>query len=120
MSEDTARAELDLDLLERIHAKRGCLPECGGCYREWPCDPVRLVWEVRRLRAVEDAARRLAFALDRRAGDAGGHDAADRVEYQYSNNIAWCYFTLCETLNPPAPPHVAPEAIQTPNQGRDG
>lgn len=99
-------AGLDLAAIEGRHAPHMWInligrefgPECWTCEEDHPCDAALRLAEVRALRAVADAARRMAYALDLRAGDAGGYDAADRVEERYGNHIACRYFDLCEAL----------------------
>jgi hypothetical protein len=52
--------KLDLDAIEARHWHDESMRMCSLCMFEWPCDAVRMVAEVRRLRAALDEA----FDLD--------------------------------------------------------
>lgn len=50
-----------------IEARHVCLElvaVCNFCHQFWPCDAARLVGEVKRLRGVAEAAKRLVVARD--------------------------------------------------------
>lgn len=129
------RAGLDLAAYEfrnrlGLALREGHNSNCKCTY----CDFAAVFAEARRLQAVADVARRLTFALDRRSGDAGGLDAADRVEQKYGNYVACLYFDLCEAMAgrgtplcdmldgkvPPAPSHVAGDVAESANLPREG
>lgn len=56
--------ELDLDAIEARHWHDESMRMCSLCMFEWPCDAVRMVAEVRRLRDVETLAGEALAELD--------------------------------------------------------
>lgn len=53
--------ELDLDAIEARHWHDESMRMCSLCMFEWPCDAVRMVAEVRRLRAQQCPHRSKTF-----------------------------------------------------------
>jgi hypothetical protein len=97
MSDTDTRAGLDLAALERTHYRLTTGQECRGCDQRWPCDAALLLAEVRRLRAVADAAREAIAVYTTAIRESTVVEAMQR---------------LADALNPPAPPHVTGEAAQ--------
>lgn len=111
------------ELLEERWAWHATQAGGDSCYAESVAimdaltDVPALMEEVRRLRAVEEAARQYRDA-DRALYKAMCRPVGIRANGREHLHLKEAEAALFGLLDPPAPPHVAPEATQRAQEGR--